>query len=104
MRISAHASRNVERRCLDAEIVFEIKDHMPVTKAGSELTAGRSDWGIRLLAESNPGLRKRLRPLLLALLFDSLFYRNRIGDVTGWTGFAGIVCGFRAARGVCRLA
>jgi len=33
-------------------------------------------------------------------LLESLLYRNRDREVAGWTGFAGIVCGLWAARGM----
>lgn len=80
---------------LNAEIVFEIKDRRPVTQAGNEFTAECGDKRVRLMAQPILGLRKRLRPL--PLLFESLFCRNRIRDVTGWTVFAAIVYGLRAA-------
>jgi hypothetical protein len=72
-------------------------------EAGSKFTAGRGDLRIRLMARCVLGLRNRLRPLLIALLFDSPFYRNRVREVTGRAGFAGIVCGLWAARRVCWL-
>jgi hypothetical protein len=74
---------------LKAEIVFEIKDRRPVTQAGSEFTAGCGDSQVRLMAQPILGLRKRLQPL--PLLFERPFCRNRIRDVTGGTGFVGIV-------------
>jgi len=85
---------------LNAEVVFEIKDCRSITEAGSEFTTGRGGRRLRLMAKRIPGLRKGLQPLL----FAGVFCRNRNSDVAGRTGFAGIVCGLRAAGRLSWLA
>jgi hypothetical protein len=82
---------------LNAEIVFEIKDRSLVIEPASEFTAGSSNPWIRPRVRRTLSARKGLGPLLLTLLFDTLFGRNRIRDVAGRAGFVGIVEGLRAA-------
>lgn len=77
---------------LDAKVVFEIKDGGSVTKTRSQLTL-RSNDRSRMADGGTLSLRKRMLPLL----FAGLLLRNRDSDVTGWTGFACIVRGERAA-------
>jgi hypothetical protein len=74
---------------LNAEIVFEIKYCGSVTETWSEFMPGCNDQRGRPLTDYISSLPKRTQPLL----FAGLFFRNRAGDVAGWTGFAGIVRG-----------
>lgn len=73
---------------LDAKVVFEIKYGGSVTKTCIQFTLRSNDRG-RPLASDTLNPRKRIQPLP----FAGLFFRNRCSDVTGWTGFAGIVRG-----------
>ena len=74
---------------LNAEIVFEIKYSGSVTEIRFELMLRRGDQRVWPLTKDLLSTRKRIQPLLFAVLLC----RSRDRDMASWTGFAGIVRG-----------